>query len=109
MPGWRRQWDWVNPLPIADRVNSKAQYERRLKQWDFRKYFKAAEWKGIDHRVNKRKREGKESEVYKDGILVPKEKIRKEVARAALTVEERYGSGKLVLSPYMPVSYLTCP
>ncbi|KAJ9634588.1 hypothetical protein H2199_008871 [Coniosporium tulheliwenetii] len=41
---------------------SKAQYERHFKLWKFRKNSKAANWNAIHYRVQKRKREGKESE-----------------------------------------------
>ena len=79
---------------MTDSHDSKAQYERQFKIWKFRKNLKSHEWIFVHHRFNKRERNGKESELYVDGVLVPKKKIKKETARHNFpTITERYTSG----------------
>lgn len=56
---------------------SENEYERQFKAWKFRKNLKKEHWKHIIPRVEKRKREGKETEVKFDGVVVPMEKIQK--------------------------------
>ena len=65
--------------------NSKAQYERHFKQWGLRKNLKSHEWKAIRHHTSKRKFNGKESDLYVDGILIPNKKVRKETSRNNFT------------------------
>ena len=62
-------------------VNSKAQYERQFKKWNFRKHRKEHDWASAGRIIKKRKHSGKESDVYIDGVLVETKKIRKEVSR----------------------------
>lgn len=79
---------------MADSLDSKAQYEHHFKIWNFRKNLKSHEWIFVNHRFNKRKRNGKESDLYVNGVLVPKKKVKKETARHNFpTIIERYGSG----------------
>jgi hypothetical protein len=81
---------------IAESVDSKAQYERQFKKWKFRKHRKHLEWKFVHHRIEKRKRGGKESNLYIGGVLIPKKKIRKETSRHNFpTLQERYGQGNI--------------
>ncbi|KAF2817365.1 ankyrin [Mytilinidion resinicola] len=71
-------------MDFMDTINFKAtkgQYERQFKKWQLKKYSKSDQWKAIGHKLQKRKREGKESEVYLDGELVPPQKVMKAVAR----------------------------
>lgn len=69
---------------IAD-FNSKSQYERHLKRWKMRKNLKNHEWKAVHHHTSKRKIDGKESDLYVDGILIPNKKVRKETSRNSFT------------------------
>ena len=79
---------------MADSLDSKAQYERHFKIWNFRKNLKSHEWIFVHYRFNKRKRDGKKSELYVDGVLVSEKKIKKETARYNFpTITERYVSG----------------
>lgn len=49
-----------------------------------RKNLKASEWKYVAHRVQKRKREGLESDIYFNDTLVPPKKAKKEVSRHSI-------------------------
>lgn len=60
---------------------SRAQYERQFKKWKFRKNLSDRDWTVIHDRVEKRKRDLKESDVYIDDILVSTKKVKKEVSR----------------------------
>lgn len=68
------------PDPNAD-PSSKSKYERRFKKWNMRKNLTREEWITVGRKVKKRKLHGKESEVYVDGALIPKRKVRKETMR----------------------------
>lgn len=81
-------------------LDSKSQYENRFKKWGFRKHRKGREWKDAYHRIEKRKRDGKDSSLYVDGVLIPKKKFRKEASRHNFpTIQERYGQGKNFHNP----------
>ncbi|KAH9211436.1 ankyrin repeat-containing domain protein [Leptodontidium sp. 2 PMI_412] len=73
----------LNLLGIFKREHSKAEYERKFKQWGFVKYrMRKEDWRCISNRIEKRKREsGKDSEVYIDGVQCPPIKVRRETAR----------------------------
>ena len=60
---------------IAKFVDSKAQYERQFKKWKFRKNRKQHDWASAGRIMKKRKRGGKESDVYIDGVLVETKKM----------------------------------
>ena len=80
--------------------NSNSQYERKFKQWKFRKHCKKKDWVTISQVISKRKREGKESEVLMDGALLPLKKVRKEINRNIPTCSlETYSGGSLQLAP----------
>jgi hypothetical protein len=69
LPKWSR---------VAEFIDSKAQYERQFNKWNFRKNRKNPEWKFVHHRIEKRKRCGKESDLFIDGVLTSTKKVRKE-------------------------------
>lgn len=83
--------DWISLVDFAD---SKAQYERQFKKWGFRKNQKGPKWKDAHRRIAKRKRDGKDSIVYIDGVLIPRKRIQKEERHNFPTIQERYGEGK---------------
>lgn len=60
---------------------SKSQYIRKFEQWDFKKNSTDAKWKFIAQKTEKRTLEGKESDIYLDGKLVPRKKVKKEISR----------------------------
>lgn len=68
----------------ADWCNSKAQYIRKFEQWGFKKNSTDENWKYIAHKLQKRNLEGKESDTYVNGKLVPRKKVKKEVSRHSL-------------------------
>ncbi|OBT73196.1 hypothetical protein VF21_08718 [Pseudogymnoascus sp. 05NY08] len=69
---------------------TKAQYEKQLKDWGFKKNRTKRDWEIMDRKIQLRKRTGKQSDVYLDGKLMPLEKLRKEIARQGyMTTVER--------------------
>ncbi|KAF2659986.1 ankyrin [Lophiostoma macrostomum CBS 122681] len=61
---------------------TKAQYERNLNNWGWRRKLKAAEWRVIEREVEKRKTHGKgETDLQIQGIYMPRKKIQRGVAR----------------------------
>lgn len=82
-------------------TSRKPQYEKAFERWNFKKYQMTSEkWKFVKHRKEKRKREnGKESEVYIDGILCPSKRVKYEIGRQAFeSTIARFTSGKVL--PY---------
>ncbi|RDL35193.1 uncharacterized protein BP5553_07124 [Venustampulla echinocandica] len=63
---------------------SKAQYIRKFELWGFKKYSTDESWKYIARKIQKRNLEGKESDTYVNGKLVPRKKVKKEVSRHSL-------------------------
>lgn len=59
----------------------KGQYENRFKAWGFRKNRKRADYQIISQKIDKRKRAGKESNIYKDEQLMDVKRLRKEISR----------------------------
>ncbi|KAG4272660.1 hypothetical protein FPRO04_10402 [Fusarium proliferatum] len=57
------------------------QLEVRLKSWNFSKYIDRKTWQHIDHKIRKRKEEGKDSDVIRDGKRLKKVKVMKETNR----------------------------
>jgi hypothetical protein len=57
-----------------------------------RKNLKASEWKYVAHVIQKRKREGLESDIYFNDTLIPPKKVKKEASRHAIPT---YTSGIL--------------
>ncbi|KAF2141083.1 uncharacterized protein K452DRAFT_45005 [Aplosporella prunicola CBS 121167] len=70
------------------------QYERQFKKWKLRKGLKPDEWKKVARRVQKRKLDGKESDLWVDGILIPKAKVYKAISRYQPSTLERFQPGK---------------
>jgi hypothetical protein len=60
---------------------TKFQYEDRFRKWGWKKNSKADTWKFIAHRVDKRKRDGKESNVNVNGEAIEPKKLKKEISR----------------------------
>lgn len=73
---------------------SKAQLEYKLKIWEFRKKVpkKSGEafWQYVGHRVAKRKKEGKESDVILNGRRLDPSKVEKETNRHRTTLVSRF-------------------
>ncbi|KIW91462.1 uncharacterized protein Z519_08358 [Cladophialophora bantiana CBS 173.52] len=54
---------------------SEQQYKVKFQEWGFRKILKPGEWQSIGHTIRKRQYEEiKESEVYLNGVLIPRAK-----------------------------------
>lgn len=62
----------------------------------------------VDHRILKRKREGKESEVYRDGNLMRQKKVRKETLRNKLPPASTRHIPSGAPSPELPCGLAVC-
>ncbi|RDL41644.1 uncharacterized protein BP5553_01623 [Venustampulla echinocandica] len=60
---------------------TKAQYERQFKKWGFQKYRTKEDWKTMNQKIELRKRNATESNIYCDGELMSNKKLRKEISR----------------------------
>lgn len=68
-------------LTCANFHNSAGQYERQFKKWGFRKNLTGEEWTTVSRRIDRRKRDGKETELRISGVCVPVKKRQKALAR----------------------------
>ncbi|GKZ75506.1 hypothetical protein AnigIFM56816_000159 [Aspergillus niger] len=101
---WRKKQAHFTRLPViaADQKFSKASYTRQINKWGFRKHSESRNDEWISKRVAKRKRDGKESEVFIDGLQLHPKKITK----------AKYGKGfvstiaQYAPSPKTPEGYL---
>ncbi|EEP81496.1 predicted protein [Uncinocarpus reesii 1704] len=80
------------------------QYYAQFKKWNIKKRRTGDDWKFVFGRVQKRKLEGLESDVYMDGSLVPEKKLRKEIARH-VPLSYAYTCGS---EPQTPEGVLVC-
>ncbi|KAI9927581.1 hypothetical protein AWENTII_006411 [Aspergillus wentii] len=83
------------------------QFEEHFKKWGFRKNFRAEEWKAIQHHILKRKNAGRpDSDVYDNGLLVPKKKVQKGTYRnGTISTVERFTKCP---SPKLPAGVVVC-
>lgn len=80
----------------------KAQYEKQLKIWGFTKYRSKRDWEIMNRKIQLRKRTGKDSDVYRNGQLMPADKLQKETSRQGYmtTVEQaRLAFGEIAMIP----------
>ena len=84
--------------------NSKGRYETQFQKWNLRKNLRSSEWKYVSRRIQKRKREGKESVVYFNRVAIAPEKVKKEISRHDVPT---YHSGNPILVPRNEVDELT--
>ena len=66
---------------------SKPQYEKFFREWNFRKNLPKGVWVAIARALQKRERDGLNSEVYIFDKLVSERKIRKEISRYKSDIE----------------------
>jgi hypothetical protein len=66
---------------LAKNKISRAKYIRKLKLWGVEKNSNSAKWTYIARKLKKRELEGKDSETYINGQLVPHKKLKKEASR----------------------------
>ena len=62
----------------------------------------------VDHRISKRKRDGKESEVYRGGKLMRPEKVRKETLRNRFPPTSKGVIPSSAPSPELPSGLAVC-
>jgi hypothetical protein len=69
----------------------KAQYEKKFREWGFKKNHTKDDWKIVGQKIGKRKRTGKESAVYLDSELMQRKKVQKEISRQGyMSFTEQY-------------------
>ncbi|EXJ88891.1 hypothetical protein A1O3_01955 [Capronia epimyces CBS 606.96] len=80
---------------------SEGQYKRKFKSWGLRTNVKSHEWKFVAHRLQKRKKSGKnESNVYAHGVLQPAKRVRTETRRHGWqSTSERIASAQSPKTP----------
>ncbi|OAL18764.1 hypothetical protein AYO20_11710 [Fonsecaea nubica] len=83
---------------------SKAQFEAHLnKKWEFRKNLTKDEWKVVTHKIQKRKRDNKDSEVCSDGFPMKAKKVKKAItryrSRSVLDFDGIWSSVSIMLTP----------
>ncbi|EPE33291.1 Ankyrin repeat-containing protein [Glarea lozoyensis ATCC 20868] len=69
---------------MEDRYNfkaTKAQYEKKLRDWGFRRNRSSEAWKMAGQKIDLRTKIGKRSSVYLNGQLVPARRVNREVSR----------------------------
>lgn len=75
---------------------SKNQYERKFKDWGFRRNLSAGEWEYVFQKKRKRDDLGKESQVLLNAMLIPADRIKKQQGRyKAMELERIYRAGNL--------------
>lgn len=75
------------------------EYKQQFKLWEIPKNLKGENWKGIHHKILKRKRDGKDSSVYAFGVKLPKQKVAKQISQQGIfKATDFYGPA----SPKMP-------
>ncbi|WKT53639.1 Clr5 domain [Fusarium oxysporum f. sp. vasinfectum] len=68
---------------------TKSQYEYRFKKWGFWKNLTHGNWQIISWKINKRKKDGKNSDVYCGEELISVKRLRKEISRHDMTTLEK--------------------
>ncbi|OBT38706.1 hypothetical protein VE00_10952 [Pseudogymnoascus sp. WSF 3629] len=68
---------------------TKAQYEEQFQMWDFKKNKTKRDWEIMNRKIQLRKRNGKETNVYLDRKLMPAGKLRKEMSRQYVSFIEQ--------------------
>ncbi|KAI1635604.1 ankyrin repeat-containing domain protein [Biscogniauxia mediterranea] len=85
---------------------SKGQYERHLKEWGFIRKTTKQNWQIVSHKMQKRKRDKKDSAVYVDGCLVPEKKLCKELSRQGHLTTKQQLQWAQAPSPRTPKGFL---
>lgn len=72
-------------MKLANHDTRTEEYRQRFKKWGFKKTLKDDEYKFIFQRVEKRRLDGRDSEVTKDGLPVPEKKLKRGFSRIPLS------------------------
>lgn len=67
----------------------KAQYEQQFQMWGFKKNKTKRDWEIMNRKIQLRKRDGKETNVYLDRQLMPADKLQKEMSRQYVSFLEQ--------------------
>ncbi|KAK3377152.1 ankyrin repeat-containing domain protein [Lasiosphaeria ovina] len=82
----------------------KSSFEKKLRQWGLTKYHMGQRsWCAVGRIIEKRKRAGKMSEVYVRGVMVSRDKVKREISRhVALTLRSKFAMSPASPSPEPP-------
>lgn len=84
----------------------KAQYERYFREWGFRKNKAEIDYKVLGQKIEIREKMGRQSDIYRDGELVPRKKVRKEISRQGkMTFTEQFNQAQ---REYSLASHFNC-
>ncbi|CZR60330.1 uncharacterized protein PAC_10226 [Phialocephala subalpina] len=86
---------------------TKAQYEKLLEKCGSRKNHTSQDWEIVGQKVENRKRKGRESDVYLDGQLMPRKKLRKEISRHPVSTVQKLEQAQAP-SPRTPPGFIVC-
>ncbi|KAH7047421.1 hypothetical protein B0J12DRAFT_121308 [Macrophomina phaseolina] len=71
---------------------TKSQYEGQFRKWNIRKNLRKGHgeqhWKLIKWKIEKRRKQDKETDVYMDGALLQSKKVKKEISRYSISTME---------------------
>ncbi|KAI0173724.1 Clr5 domain-containing protein [Pestalotiopsis sp. NC0098] len=98
----RKLRDLQEEMRLAGFSATKSQYETKFKAWRFFKNdtkIPATTWKHVAHKVEKRKRDNKESDVFINGVQVDHKRVRKEISRYRYSTTERVQLGQYHIHP----------
>jgi hypothetical protein len=74
-----------------------------FKTWKLRKNLSQSEWEFVNNRIQKRKLDDKESELYVNGIKIPNKRVKKETSRHSRLVlsasQPDFNSGNIQYTP----------
>ena len=73
---------------------SKYQYEKHFRDWKWSKNQKSEDWEKVLALIQQRNRQGKDTDVRKDGILVSRNKISRELSRHSKAISRRLSISK---------------
>lgn len=78
----------------------KAQYERYFREWDIRKNRAEDDYKVLGQKIEMRRKRGRESDVYRDGELMPRKRLQKEISRQGqMTFTEQFNHAQREYTP----------
>lgn len=70
------------------RFSRRSTYERLFKEWGLKRNKKVEDWSWVSHRIQRRRKSGRQSRLFINDKRVPAEVLQKEVSRHVSTLEQ---------------------